>query len=104
MYHFLVIAYIFNWYCSLHVNLLFIDSLNALNSMQLVVLLLLLYYFFQIIVPKDLGLYVSFPDGRCEKVDALNTDTVSDLKSKIHGADGLPTYKQKLVVCLFIHY
>ena len=56
---------------------------------------------FQIIVPKDLGLCVSYPDGRREKVDALNTDTVADLKSKIHSADGgLPTYKQKLVVSI----
>ena len=34
-------------------------------------------------------------------MDALNTDTVADLKSKIHSADGgLPTYKQKLVVSI----
>ena len=51
-------------------------------------------------MPKAIDVLVNFPDGRCEKIAALSTDTVSELKGKIQSEDGPPPLKQKLVVSM----
>ncbi|XP_060557191.1 uncharacterized protein LOC132717674 isoform X2 [Ruditapes philippinarum] len=50
----------------------------------------------EIVFPKDIGIMVNFPDGRCDPLTLKNTDTVLTLKHRIDEATGISPSTQIL--------